>query len=242
MQHYLRTSSAPSDGVLLDAGSTAAILNGPWMATWLLDDLPSSSWAWSAKRVLDVAVATVLLVLLGPLLLLAALLVRLTSPGPALFRQRRVGYDGQPFTIFKLRTMVQHPQAAEAAPPQASSDALFIKAPNDPRITPVGRVLRRTSIDELPQLINVLRGDMSLVGPRPLSPAEAERLLWRRDRARFAVPPGLTGLWQVSGRSLCSEDERRRLDTRYAEEWSLRLDLSILARTVPAVVTGHGAV
>ena len=201
------------------------------------------------RRALDLTVALIVLVVLAPVLLLAALLVRLETPGSPFFRQRRLGRDGVPFTVNKFRTM--HADADQTphrefiaqlmtAPqePGAADDALF-KLAGDARVTRVGRLLRRTSIDELPQLINVVRGEMSLVGPRPAIPYELEHYQpWFRER--FAVKPGLTGLWQVSGRNRRTFEEMIRLDVEYARRQSLLLDLSILARTPWAVLTSRG--
>jgi lipopolysaccharide/colanic/teichoic acid biosynthesis glycosyltransferase len=199
------------------------------------------------KRALDIALASVLIVLAAPLLLLLWCLVRSTSTGPALFRQERLGRDMRPFTMLKLRSMyadnddrmhrdfVTTMLSAEEEVP-AQNDALF-KLTGDPRVTPLGAWLRRTSLDELPQLINVLLGDMSLVGPRPMLPWEAQ-LLAAPYRRRFTVKPGITGLWQVKGRSRLSMRTALELDVEYTRRRSLLLDLIILARTVPALFRG----
>jgi lipopolysaccharide/colanic/teichoic acid biosynthesis glycosyltransferase len=199
------------------------------------------------KRALDIALASVLIVLAAPLLLLLWCLVRSTSAGPALFRQERVGRGMRPFTMLKLRSMytgnddrthrayVTTMLSAEEEVP-AQNNALF-KLTGDPRVTPLGAWLRRTSLDELPQLINVLRGDMSLVGPRPMLPWEAQ-LLAASYRRRFTVKPGITGLWQVKGRSRLSMRTALELDVEYTRRHSVILDLSILARTVPALFRG----
>jgi lipopolysaccharide/colanic/teichoic acid biosynthesis glycosyltransferase len=199
------------------------------------------------KRALDIAVASVLIVIMAPLLLLLWCLVRWTSAGPAFFRQERVGRDMRPFTMLKLRSMyvgnddgahrayVTSMLSAEQEAP-ARNGTLF-KLVEDPRITPLGAWLRRTSLDELPQLINVLRGDMSLVGPRPMLLWEA-RLLAEAYRPRFTVKPGITGLWQVSGRSRLSMRTALELDVEYVRRRSVVLDLSILVRTVPALFRG----
>jgi lipopolysaccharide/colanic/teichoic acid biosynthesis glycosyltransferase len=198
-----------------------------------------------AKRALDLALATLALVVSAPVMLIAAGLVRLSSPGPVLFRQVRIGRGERPFTMLKLRTMyVDSDERAsrefntcellgEAEP---DSDGVF-KLENDPRIVPVGRFLRRYSIDELPQLLNVLRGEMSLVGPRPSLPWEVE-LYSPEQRRRHECLPGLTGLWQVSGRNRLSMPQMLPLDLEYVERRSLRLDLWILWRTLPAVLAG----
>ena len=201
------------------------------------------------KRALDIALASVLIVLAAPLLLLLWCLVRSTSAGPALFRQERLGRDMRPFTMLKLRSMyvdnddrihrdyvTDHALSGEQEAVPARNNALF-KLIGDPRVTPLGAWLRRTSLDELPQLINVLRGEMSLVGPRPMLPWEAQ-LLAEPYRRRFTVKPGITGLWQVSGRSRLSMRTALELDVEYARRRSVLLDLSILARTVPALFRG----
>jgi exopolysaccharide biosynthesis polyprenyl glycosylphosphotransferase len=193
------------------------------------------------KDVADRAVAGVAVLLLLPVLAGIALVVRLTSPGPALYRQRRVGRDGRLFTVLKFRSMHVDADARQAAVDAENEGAgpLF-KMKRDPRITGVGRWLRRTSLDELPQLVNVVLGDMSLVGPRPALPREVAAYD-DVTRRRLLVRPGLTGLWQVHGRSDLSWEETRRLDVRYVENWSLGFDLSILVRTVDAVLRGRGA-
>ncbi|MFG2792874.1 sugar transferase [Streptomyces sp. NPDC048419] len=194
------------------------------------------------KEMLDRFLATCLLLLLSPPMLLIALIVRLDSFGPALFRQRRVGRYGDHFTMLKFRTTRVNSEAlrAELADHNESSDGWLFKLKKDPRITRVGSFLRRSSLDELPQLINVVKGNMSLVGPRPALPEEVERYTPDAKR-RLLVKPGLTGLWQVSGRSDLPWDEAIRLDLYYVDNWSMALDLSILLRTGSAVVRGTGA-
>ncbi|WP_055525424.1 sugar transferase [Streptomyces graminilatus] len=194
------------------------------------------------KEVLDRLLAAVLLVFLAVPMLLIALVVRLDSPGPTLFRQQRVGRYGDHFTMFKFRTMRPDSEdlRAELEHLNENSDGLLFKVKEDPRITRVGSVLRRTSIDELPQLINVLGGHMSLVGPRPPLPEEVEEYSPEVKR-RLLVKPGLTGLWQVSGRSDLPWEEAVRLDLGYVDNWSMGLDLEILARTGSVVVRGTGA-
>jgi exopolysaccharide biosynthesis polyprenyl glycosylphosphotransferase len=194
-----------------------------------------------AKQVWERAAAGLALLVLAPLLLVLAALVRLESDGPALFRQTRVGRDGRTFTMLKLRTMCADAERRRAAlVPLADDETLLFKLREDPRITRIGRFLRRYSLDELPQLVNVVRGEMALVGPRPPLPDEVDR--YDDDtRRRLAVTPGLTGLWQVSGRSDLSWEESVRLDLRYVENWSLGLDATILARTVRAVLGHRGA-
>jgi len=193
------------------------------------------------KRSFDLAVATVALVVLSPLLLTIALAVKLGSRGPVLYRSMRPGMGGAPFACLKFRTMVA---GADTAQPlledrNEASGALF-KMRFDPRLTRVGRVLRRYSLDELPQLVNVLRGDMSLVGPRPLPQRDFDQLeAWHKKR--YMVMPGMTGLWQVSGRAELDFDDLVRLDFLYLERWSVFLDLTILVKTLPAVIWGRGA-
>ncbi len=194
------------------------------------------------KAVLDRTSSAVLLLILAPLLALIALLIRVTSRGPALFTQQRLGRGAESFTIYKFRTMYDgadkrfHELVASQS---ENAGGMFVKAERDPRITPVGRWLRRFSIDELPQLINVLRGDMSLVGPRPL-PVEVLQI-GLDVRRRLLVRPGMTGLWQVSGRSDLPYDEAVRIDLYYVENWSLSFDLMILWKTVFVALRGSGA-
>jgi lipopolysaccharide/colanic/teichoic acid biosynthesis glycosyltransferase len=194
-----------------------------------------------AKRMLDLTVAVAALVLSLPVLVGAVLAVKATSPGPALFRQRRVGRDGRPFTILKLRTMVADAEARRDDVLHLNeADGPLFKISADPRVTPVGRVLRKLSIDELPQLVNVVRGDMSVVGPRPALPSEVAE--WAPElHDRLLVRPGITGLWQVSGRSDCSFDDYVRYDLEYVDTWTVTTDLAILARTVPLVLLARGA-
>ncbi|MFC1432385.1 sugar transferase [Streptacidiphilus sp. N1-3] len=194
------------------------------------------------KEVLDRVVAGSLLLLLAPLLAVVALRVRLDSPGPVLFRQLRVGRNGNQFTMFKFRTMREDAEdyREELAHLNENSDGLLFKMKEDPRITRAGSTLRRYSLDELPQLINVLNGDMSLVGPRPPLPEEVSAYT-SEVRRRLLVKPGLTGLWQVSGRSDLPWDEAVRLDLGYVENWSMGMDVAILLRTAPAVMRGTGA-
>ncbi|HMA35303.1 MAG TPA: sugar transferase [Chloroflexia bacterium] len=197
------------------------------------------------KRLLDLALTIPALVVALPIMLVCALIIRWDSPGPAIFRQRRFGLQGAAFQMYKLRTMYHQPEAVEASQrpdpaPHAVPADLFYKLPDDPRITRVGRFLRRTSLDELPQLFNVLRGEMSLVGPRPALPWVVEYFgAWQL--ARFAVPPGMTGWWQVTGRSNNPLHLSTDTDLYYLDHYSLWLDLRILARTVLTVLRGTGA-
>jgi exopolysaccharide biosynthesis polyprenyl glycosylphosphotransferase len=193
------------------------------------------------KRLFDLVGALLLLIVLSPLLLLTALAIRLNSRGPALFHSTRPGIGGLPFECLKFRTMVNDAEHRQGElEPRNELEGVLFKIREDPRVTPVGRFLRRWSLDELPQLLNVLRGDMSLVGPRPLPQRDYERLEdWHRKR--YLVLPGMTGLWQVSGRSELDFDELVRLDFLYLERWSVFLDLTILLKTVPAVIRARGA-
>lgn len=196
---------------------------------------------WGLKRKIDIIVAAGLLVLCLPVMALVALLIRCTSRGSVLFRQSRVGRDRREFTMYKFRTMRANAEAHEERLAKLNGDRVFLKIEGDSRVTPVGRLLRKYSLDELPQLINVLRGDMSLVGPRPLLPSDVRKLPRGHWMRRFDVPPGITGLWQVSGRSLCSDEERIRFDFEYVEHWSLWLDLWILMQTPAVVLQAKGA-
>jgi exopolysaccharide biosynthesis polyprenyl glycosylphosphotransferase len=204
---------------------------------------PEASWQGVAKQLLDFSLALVMLLILSPFLVLIALLIKVTSPGPVLFRQQRSGLNGHPFTIYKFRTMVTNAEQLkhELAAMNEMSGPVF-KVTNDPRITPFGTFLRKYSIDEFPQLLNVLRGEMSLVGPRPLPVDEVRRFNDLAHRRRLSVKPGLTCLWQISGRNEVKDfRDWVRLDLEYIDNWSLWLDLKILCRTVPVVLVGTGA-
>lgn len=203
----------------------------------------------AGKRAFDLVVAVICLLMLAPLLVIAALAVRLNSPGPVLFRQRRIGLNGRPFVLYKFRTMfhgcpdephrryVRELLTADTV--KAGASGLY-KLDADPRVTKAGGLLRRTSIDELPQLLNVIRGDMSLVGPRPALPWEAE-MFCSGHQQRFLVLPGITGLWQVSGRNRLTMRQALDLDVEYVHRRSFALDLAILLRTLPAVLFTTGA-
>jgi lipopolysaccharide/colanic/teichoic acid biosynthesis glycosyltransferase len=193
-----------------------------------------------AKRVLDVAICLAILPIVGTLIVLCALAIRLESAGPIFFVQQRTGKGGRRFGMWKLRTMVPNAEAIKSDL-TALNELPYpdFKIRRDPRVTRVGRVLRTTSLDELPQIINVLRGDMSLVGPRPTSFTPETYRLWHT--ARLEVKPGITGLWQISGRGEVDFDERLRLDIAYIRSRSIRTDLSILLRTVAVVTNGRGA-
>jgi exopolysaccharide biosynthesis polyprenyl glycosylphosphotransferase len=192
------------------------------------------------KRLLDILGASIATVLLSPLLIGSALTIWLVDGRPIFFRQVRIGRHGRPFTIYKFRTMVVDAEEryAEVATRSDTKGAAF-KMTSDPRVTRIGGVLRKWTLDELPQLLNVLKGDMSLVGPRPAPPREVEQYdIWHRRR--LSVRPGMTGLWQVEARFDEHFDERAELDLRYIDQWSLWLDLGILLKTVPAVLTPRG--
>ncbi|MGZ6697449.1 MAG: sugar transferase [Solirubrobacteraceae bacterium] len=196
---------------------------------------------YALKRTFDIVVSSLLVLLLSPLLLASAAAIRLSSRGPLIYRSIRPGIGGQPFACLKFRTMYRdadtHQHRLER---HNEADGALFKIRDDPRVTPVGRLLRRFSVDELPQLFNVLRGEMSLVGPRPLPQRDYDRLQdWHKKR--YLVLPGITGLWQVSGRSDLDFDDLVRLDFLYLERWSVFLDLTILVKTVPAVVSRRGA-
>jgi exopolysaccharide biosynthesis polyprenyl glycosylphosphotransferase len=202
-----------------------------------------ASWAGVIKQFIDVAGALTLLVVFSPVMLAAALINKLTSPGPVFFRQKRAGLNGRPFTMYKFRSMVTNAEQLkqELADLNEMTGPVF-KVARDPRVTPFGRLLRKYSVDEFPQLFNVLLGQMSLVGPRPLPVEEVNRFDDWAHRRRLSVKPGLTCLWQVGGRNEVSDfKEWVRLDLEYIDHWSLWLDMKILWRTIPVVLLGKGA-
>lgn len=248
---YLRHLSWQLEGTgieLLVAPGLVEV-SGPRMHIRPFEGLPLLSveqprfegWPRVVKGAVDRLAAGLGLVLLAPLLLAIAAAVAVTTPGPVLYRQQRIGVHGRPFTMLKFRSMVVDADVRRAALQEANvSDGLLFKIPDDPRVTSVGRWLRRHSLDELPQLINVLGGSMSLVGPRPPLPSEVAHYDSSISR-RLLVKPGLTGLWQISGRSDLPWEEAVRLDLRYVENWSLALDALILWKTGRAVLTSSGA-
>lgn len=199
-------------------------------------------WPVVVKRAIDIVASLVLLLLISPVLALTAILIKLTSPGPVLFIQKRLGFNKRRFDVYKFRTMVvdAEKRMTELEHLNEVSGPVF-KIKNDPRITFIGRFLRKTSIDELPQLLNVLKGDMSLVGPRPLPVRDYEGFNEDWQRRRFSVRPGITCLWQIKGRSAIPFEQWMELDLQYIDKWSLWLDLEILLRTIPAVLKGSGA-
>jgi exopolysaccharide biosynthesis polyprenyl glycosylphosphotransferase len=206
-----------------------------------VEPVTRDGWRAAAKRSFDILAAGAGLVVVSPILLATAIAIKLDSKGPVLFRQVRVGRNSEPFGVLKMRTMVPD---AEALLPDLidlnEADGPLFKMAHDPRITRVGRFLRATSIDEIPQLWNVLKGEMSLVGPRPALPHETEE--WDALLAqRLRVKPGITGMWQVSGRSDTSFEDYTRLDLYYVDNWSLTTDVAILAKTIPVVLLQKGA-
>jgi exopolysaccharide biosynthesis polyprenyl glycosylphosphotransferase len=192
------------------------------------------------KRVTDFLLGGAALLVLLPFMLIIALLIRLTSPGPAIFRQVRCGLNGRRFVFYKFRSMCENASEMRASVQHLSERQTALKIPNDPRLTPIGGLLRKFSIDEWPQLWNVMRGDMSLVGPRPAVPEEVEQYKrWQRRRLRMR--PGLTCLWAVCGRDAVDFDTWMKLDMQYIDSWSLALDWKIMLRTIPQVLSGRGA-
>ncbi len=228
----------PSDGEML----LELVPGVPSIALDRARGLPGASW-WqlALKRAVDITVSVLAILMLMPLFLAVALLVKLTSRGPVMYIQQRVGRGGEPFRIIKFRSMYRdaHDRRHEHILDNMHEGPIF-KIRDDPRVTPVGRAIRRLSIDEMPQLLNVLKGDMSLVGPRPPLPEEFLDYT-ERERRRLLVKPGVTCIWQVSGRSDLDFQTWVDMDLEYIETWSLGLDLKLLAKTVPAVLTGRGA-
>jgi len=194
------------------------------------------------KRTCDIVLSSIALILLSPLLSLTAILIKLESPGPVLFMQQRIGINGIPFTMLKFRSMFNNAALcrSQLETQNEMHKGVLFKIKQDPRITRIGKMIRKASIDELPQLINVLRGDMSLVGPRPPLPDEVAQYSCH-DRIRLHVLPGITCLWQVSGRSDIPFEQQVKLDIKYIEQQSLSFDLLLLIKTIPAVLKGNGA-
>ena len=197
---------------------------------------------YALKRFFDIVLSFLALVLLSPLFLLIAIIIKTTSRGPVFFVQERVGYYGRSFLFYKFRSMYVDAEARKRAlmEQNESKDGVIFKMKNDPRITPFGRIIRKTSMDELPQLLNVLLGDMSLVGPRPPLPSEVQQYSLD-DRKRLNVKPGITCIWQVSGRSDIPFKKQVELDKEYIQSQSLWNDLMVLLRTIPAILSGRGA-
>lgn len=228
------TTGTAQNGVARDA----SIAHLSPYARYMSDvKVPHMFW----KRAIDIVVAGLALLVLLPVMLLIALLIRLESPGPVIFKQIRIGRYGKPFIFYKFRSMRENAQELKPLLEHMNEvNGATFKIKHDPRITKVGRFIRKYSLDELPQLFNVLKGDMSLVGPRPLTPCDINRFELAYFQ-RLAVPPGCTGLWQVSGRSNVGFDEWMRLDQTYVDNISLSLDIKILLKTIPAVLKGDGA-
>jgi exopolysaccharide biosynthesis polyprenyl glycosylphosphotransferase len=232
MADFIRTAIARPDFDVL-AGRPVLVIR----------TTPALSWALLVKGLIDRSVALLAILVGAPLFVLIALLVRISSPGPIIFRQERAGRHGRPFVMYKFRTMVTDAamQQDELKKFNQMSGPVF-KMDRDPRVTPIGRLLRKTSLDELPQFFNILRGDMSLVGPRPLPLYEVARFETPSQRRRLSMKPGLTCLWQVSGRNkVTSFEQWVKLDLEYIDNWSLWLDVRILLKTVPVVLCGVGA-
>jgi lipopolysaccharide/colanic/teichoic acid biosynthesis glycosyltransferase len=209
---------------------------------WTLDFPHTRRFALGAKRALDMIASSALLVLLAPVFIAVMIAIRVSGPGPVFFVQRRIGYRCAEFDMYKFRTMVPGAERQEKQLLDGQGDRTFLKIHDDPRITGLGRVLRRLSIDELPQLLNVLRGEMSLLGPRPLLRTDLHRFPRASVMRRFAMKPGISGLWQVSGRSNLPDADRIRLDMEYVDTWTFQRDLALLVKTIPVVVTAKGAV
>jgi exopolysaccharide biosynthesis polyprenyl glycosylphosphotransferase len=223
---FAHARTEPSDGPSHIVASTSGV----------------DGWQLLFKRAIDVVGSVALLIIFCPVFLLAAALIKLTSPGPVFFAQKRVGLNKRRFTMYKFRTMVPTAESIQEKLVHLNemSGPVF-KIRNDPRITPIGHILRKTSIDELPQLFNVLKGDMSLVGPRAMSVRDYQFFSEDWQRRRFSVPPGITCLWQVHGRNTIPFEQWMILDMQYIDRWSLWLDFKILALTIPAVLKGLGA-
>lgn len=190
----------------------------------------------AVKHVFDAIASLLLIILLSPLLLLVAALIKFTSPGRAIFKHKRAGLHGKVITVYKFRTMVNNADQLSTT----VNEVFAVKQTNDERVTPFGSFLRRSSIDELPQLFNVLKGEMSLVGPRPLSLFEHEKT-FRWQARRLQMRPGMTCIWQVSGRNTIMDERRLQMDVDYVDNWSLWLDIKLLLKTVPVVLSGKGA-
>jgi exopolysaccharide biosynthesis polyprenyl glycosylphosphotransferase len=223
------------------------------IARWQFDELdgmpivtirsgPPDGWQLIAKRWIDFCGSAVLLFAMAPIFAIVAMLIKLDSPGPIFFRQERVGLNKRRFRLFKFRTMVDGADKQQQMLERLNeAKGPVFKIKDDPRITRMGKLLRRFSIDELPQLFNVLRGEMSLVGPRPLPVRDIERIDIQWHKRRLSMKPGVTCLWQVNGRSDVSFDYWVQMDLEYIDKWSLGLDMKILAKTIPAVLRGSGA-
>jgi exopolysaccharide biosynthesis polyprenyl glycosylphosphotransferase len=212
------------------------------MAVATISPNSSEGWPIICKRILDISVSLLLLLILAPVFILVAILIKLDFSGPVFFVQDRVGLNKRRFRMYKFRTMMGDAEKRQSGLESLNeADGPVFKIKNDPRITRLGKYLRKASIDELPQLLNVLKGDMSLVGPRPLPIRDYQGFDQDWVRRRFSVPPGITCLWQVNGRSSLSFKEWMELDLQYIDHWSLWLDVKLIAKTIPAVLKGVGA-
>lgn len=242
MSAFTRLLPLAFDGPPILINPAAPPSSGRGLIAWT-PSLAARSWL---KRIIDRSLSAAALIALSPILLAVAALVRFESRGPILFRQQRMGLGGRPFNCLKFRTMVLDAEArlADLEAHNESAGGVLFKLKRDPRITPLGRILRKTSLDELPQLWNVIRGEMSLVGPRPLQLRDSERLAKLDSHGymhRLSVLPGITGPWQVGGRSEVDSSTMLRLDLDYVDRWSIGADLGILWKTVGVVVLGRGA-
>jgi len=227
------------EGLVISKGYVDMIGNSPILT---FSSVPHRPYFFAAKRVLDFVGSLLLLILFSPLFIVIALLIKLTSKGPLFFVQKRSGLYGREFNLIKFRTMVSDAESKKALLAHLNEmNGPVFKIKNDPRVTKIGRLLRKFSLDELPQLFNVFVGDMSLVGPRPLPVDETKRFPERWQRRRMSMKPGLTCLWQIKGRNEIDFDEWMRLDLEYIDNWSLLLDIKILLLTIPAVLYGKGA-
>lgn len=215
-------------------------LNGVPLVT--LRSVPQDGWSLLIKRLIDMVGGAALLVALAPLLAIVSLLIKIDSPGPILFSQKRVGLNKRRFQLLKFRTMIVGADQQQHGMEEFNeAQGPVFKIRDDPRVTRLGKLLRRYSIDELPQLFNVLNGDMSLVGPRPLPVRDVERINVQWHKRRFSVKPGITCLWQINGRSDVSFDHWVEMDLEYIDKWCLGLDIKILLKTIPVVLRGSGA-
>jgi exopolysaccharide biosynthesis polyprenyl glycosylphosphotransferase len=241
---------AEEQGVLVRYLSQLFETNGSRPQVSSFEELPllatvngsQEDWRLLSKRILDILLSSVLLIITLPLMLLIAIAIKLTSQGPIFFNQNRIGYNKRPLRLYKFRTMVENAEILQAELESLNEmDGPVFKIQNDPRVTRVGKWLRMTSLDELPQLFNVLKGGMSLVGPRPLPVRDYEGFDKDWQRRRFSVRPGMTCLWQIYGRNNVRFEKWMELDMQYIDQWSLWLDFKILAKTIPAVLKGSGA-
>lgn len=203
--------------------------------------LVSKPFSFLIKNVMDLVSSIFLLIVLFPLFFLIALVIKFTSPGPVFFVQERIGKGGRLFRMYKFRTMINGSHELENKYAQEMCDQIFFKMKTDPRVTKFGCLLRKSSLDELPQILNVLRNEMSLVGPRPLLLSDFSKFPRDRQLRRFSVKPGITGLWQVKGRNDLTDIERIELDCKYVDEWSITKDMVILLQTIPSVIIARGA-